>query len=338
MRRAIRPVISLVVATLIWTACAGRPSSTSSGSSGPTIAPAELQGTILFTRAGGKYGDETIYTANADGTNERRITDFGATCCPRWTSDGNQILIAELDPDGKRITTGIINPDGSLDHKVPLPPGTLNLGPGTWYPDGTRIAFQGWDDTDPSKTGIYIGRASDGGDLVRVTSNPQDGGDLPMDVSRDGTKIFFFRSVEGFPSIGDQLDGSLFVVNADGTDLHRVTPANMPVEAPGNSGGRLSSDGRWIVFTSSGVIWKVHSDGSGLMKVFEDPDGGQAITPTWSPDGRFIMFGLDPPNTLATVDEAPANVVDVIRADGTELTPVVATDDWKREPGWVAGS
>jgi TolB protein len=205
-----------------------------------------------------------------------------------------------------------------------------------WSPDGTRIAFQGWDDTTPSRTGVYIGRASDGGDLVRVTRNPRVGGDLPMDFSRDATKIFFFRSIEGFPSIGDQLDGSLFAVNADGTDLHRVTPANMPVEAPGNSGGRLSSDGRWIVFTSSGVIWKIHPDGSAVTKVFEAPDGGLAITPTWSPDANFIMFGLDPAGSLATIDEAPPNGLYVIRADGTGLTPVITSDDWKREPEWIA--
>ncbi len=157
-----------------------------------------------------------------------------------------------------------------------------------------------------------------------------------MDFSRDGTKIFFFRSVEGFPSIGDQLDGSLFAVKADGTDLHRVTPANIPVEAPGNSGGRLSSDGRWIVFTSSGIIWKMHPDESALMKVFEDADGGLAITPTWSSDGKFIMFGLDPADSLATIDVAPPNGLYVIRADGAGLTPVITSGDWKREPDWVA--
>jgi Tol biopolymer transport system component len=162
--------------------------------------------------------------------------------------------------------------------------------------------------------------------------------DVPADFSPDGSRIFFFRAVEGFPSIGDQQEGSLFVVNADGMDLHRVTPKDMPVEVDGNSGGRLSVDGRWIVFTSSGDIWKIHPDGSGLTKVFKDSKGRLAITPTWSPDGSFILFGLDPAGSLAVVDPAPVNGLYVIRADGTGLTPVLVSNDWKREPDWVAGS
>ena len=104
----------------------------------------------------------------------------------------------------------------------------------------------------------------------------------------------------------------------------------------GNSGGRLSPDGQRILFTSSGVIWTVHADGSAPRKVFQDAQGRLAITPTWSPDGRFILFGLDPPDSLATIDAAPANGLYAIEADGTHLTPVVVSDDWKRNPDWVA--
>ena len=319
---------------LIAAACTSGSSTGSSpvAQASPTIAPADLQGKILFTRVGGKYGDETIYTANADGTNERRITDFGATCCSRWTTDGAHILVAELAPDGKRITTGIINPDGSLLHKVPLPRGTLNLGPGTWFPDGTRIAFEGWDDANHERDGIYTGRASDGGDLVRVTRSHA----LPIDVATDG-EVFYFQSVEGFPSIGDQLEGSLFLVNGDGSGRRRVTPADLPVVNIGGGIARLSADGSKIVFTSDGAIWTIGSDGSGLTKIFDDPDGRFAITPTWSPDGTMILFGLDPPDTPATLDISPPNGLYVIRADGTDLTPVITTDDFKRGPDWVAG-
>jgi hypothetical protein len=36
-----------------------------------------LQGHILFTRAGGRFGDETLYVSKADGTSQRRISNFG---------------------------------------------------------------------------------------------------------------------------------------------------------------------------------------------------------------------------------------------------------------------
>jgi Tol biopolymer transport system component len=301
-----------------------------------SIAITASGGKILFTRAGGKFGDETIFTASADGTNQRRITPFGAQCCPRWSPDGSRIIISAAAPDGKRITTGIIDQDGSQERKIPLPKNTLNLGPGIWSRDGTRIGFEGWSDDRAGMQGIYVARASDGKGLVRVTKCSKVQDDRTTDFSPDGSKIFFFRTVRRFPRVTDEPLGSLFVVNVDGTELRRVTPRNMQVEVVGNAGGRLSRDGRWIVFTSAGVIWTIHPDGSGLTKVLHDRRGRLAITPTWSPDDRLILFGLDPPGTRSVVNAAPPNTLYVIRPDGTGLTPLVTSRDWKREPDWTA--
>ncbi len=157
-----------------------------------------------------------------------------------------------------------------------------------------------------------------------------------MGWSASGSGIFFFRAVARFPRVTQEPTGSIYAVHADGTHLRRVTPADLPVEVAGNAGGRVSADGSWIVFTSSGVIWKIRTDGLDLTKVHQDPMGRLAITPAWSPDGRFIIFGLDPAGSLAVTATAPANGLYVIRADGSGLTPVIVSSDWKREPDWVA--
>ena len=47
-----------------------------------------LKGEIIFTRAGGTYGDETLYRAHANGTHQRRLSGYGKTCCVRWSPDG----------------------------------------------------------------------------------------------------------------------------------------------------------------------------------------------------------------------------------------------------------
>jgi len=231
-------------------------------------------------------------------------------------------------PDGQRLTTGIIDADGSHERKIPLPGKTLNLGPGAWAPDGTRIAVQGWDDTHPSRAGIYIGRASDGGDLRRVTRNTQGGADLPGDFSPDGKRLAFFRERPD-----EQGVGRLFVVNVDGTGLHPITPPSMAVGS-----GRWSPDGTKILFQDArnlphGYLWTVSPDGSNLSRLFADPRGRFAISPTWSPDGAYVMFALDP-----SADEFthPANGLYVIRSDGTGLTLVIGGSDFKREPDWVA--
>ena len=43
------------------------------------------------------------------------------------------------------------------------------------------------------------------------------------------------------------------------------------MEVVSNAGGRLSPDGRKIVFTSAGAIWTVGADGSTPTKVFAGP-------------------------------------------------------------------
>lgn len=339
----VKPPIVLVCVAVLLTFLLPSCTTDRSPSSPPTtasphpsaIALHSLSGRILFTRAGGPYGDETVFTANADGTDQRRITPFGAElphagqCCPRWAPDGTHISIAVPGPAG-RIAPAIIDANGTGKSDLPLPDRTLNLGPFAWSPDARKIAFQGWDDTDPSRAGIYIGRASDGGDLVRVTRNRQGGADLPGDFSPDGKKLVFFRERSDVRSVG-----RLFVVNVDGTDLHPITPATMAV---GFGTVRWSPDGTEILFQDAqdqdhGYIWTVRPDGSGLRKAFVDPQGRFAITPTWSPDGAFIMFALDP-----TADEFshPSNGLYVIRRDGTGLTLVIGGSDFKREPDWVA--
>jgi len=236
----------------------------------------------------------------------------------------------------QRITTGIIRPDGSGERDLPLPAGTLQLGPGAWSRDGKWIAFEGWDDTNPGQNGIYYGLASDGGDLIRLTHARNGMHDRPVDVSPNGSRVFFFRPIQGFPSYGNDQEGSLFVVDTNGEGLRRLTPRHMPVEVAGNGGGRLSRNGKWIVFTSAGTIWKIHPNGSGLRKVFRDRKGRLAITPTWSPNGAYILFGLDPAGQLGTVENAPSNGLYVIRANGSGLAGVIRSKDFKREPDWVA--
>lgn len=306
-----------------------------SASSRPSATPAitGLTGRILFTRAGGEFQDETVFTALADGTQEKQITQPGQTCCPRWSPDGKSIFFAASSPDG-RITTAVAKPDGTIIRVLPLPAGHLNLGCGTATSLVTqRLACEGWDDSDTSRNGLYTVRARDSGDVRRLTTDPDH--DRPADYSPDGKRIYFFRPNAAFAIPGYDQRGSIYVVNADGSGLGMVTPKDLPVEVVGNSGMRLSPDGKTMMFTSTGVIWTVHADGTGATRLFTPPDDGIAITPTWSPDGSMIMFAVDRAGSQSLVDTATPNALYVMRANGSDLTSVVISDDWKREPDWV---
>jgi Tol biopolymer transport system component len=238
------------------------------------------------------------------------------------------ILGPAMDPDGARITTGYYRLDGTLIRRLPLPRG-MSLGAGAVSADGKHLLFEG-SSADGALDGIYVGDAN-GTHLVRLTRHH----DLVIDFSADGRQASYFAADPTFPAIGDQREGSIWRVNLDGTGRERVTGPDLPVEQIGSLIARVSGVRGQLVFTSAGAIWTVREDGSDATRLWASSDGDLAINPTWSPDGTMILFGLDPAGSLATVDVAPPNVLDVIRADGTGLTSVVTTRDWKREPEWI---
>jgi WD40 repeat protein len=297
---------------------------TSAPSAEPTPAITGLTGHILFTRAGGQYGDETVFVIGADGTGERRLSELGQSGGAFATRDGSRVTFVGFAPDG-RLSTITSALDGSDQVVLPLPAGTLNLASGPLSPDGVWIMLEGFDEAHNEDSGIYVARAADGSDLRRVTERHF----IPGDFSPDGNQLLLFGNEPGDPP----KDGSLWIVNFDGTGLRQLTPDDTAV--PCCFGYRWSPDGTKILFSSpDGSLWTIAPDGSDLTMVFDDPDDRYAITPTWSPDGSMILFGLDPtPDAFAH----PHNGLYVVRADGTDLTLVLGGNDFKREPFWVSG-
>jgi Tol biopolymer transport system component len=316
-------MVSIVLIVLVVGCSSGSPEASASR------AP-NLHGKILFIREGKYKGKEipvTVFTAAANGTHVRWISDFGES--PRFSPDGTKIMMALPTSGGQRITAGIIHSDGSHLQRIPLRDPTLNLGVGAWAPDGKQMALEGWDDSNPARNGVYIVGVPDGKGLARLTRHPDH--DIPMDFSPDGSQIVFLRAEPDT----DPVTGSLYVMNVDGTGLHRITPPAIDV----GSTARWSPEGKAIVFSGSpiepqGSIRVVHPDGSGLRKVFEDPKGGTAAAPTWSPDGHKIMFALIKKSALHTPGLQPDKLC-VIDEDGKGFAVVLDTPDYKSQPDWV---
>ena len=307
------------------------PTSTPTSTSQATTATPErvpIRGHLYFTRT--TAGDvQTIYSAS--GLREKQLTAPGEVCCIlRKSPRQGRLLVmpgGDIEPP---ITGGTLNLNGGRFKRLKLTDPLLNLVPQAWSPDGVRIAFEGWDDTDPDRTGIYTARASDGTDLVRVTKRPGQLHDVPLDYSPDGSQLVFYRSMHADPD--PHTDGALWVTNMDGTGAHPITTAATPPA----DWARWSPDGSRILFANerlspTGSIWTVSPSGAGLTKLYTDQNGGFAIAPEWSPDGRQIVFALDPSNDEF---EHPANKVYVMTAQGTNVTLLIASHDFKRQFEW----
>ena len=287
-----------------------------------------MPGTLIFTRTAGN-DIQSIFAVSAGS--EGRISAPGDYCCVlRVAPNRQKILVMPGGDMPLPITGGTINLDGSGYAPLRFTDPTLNLVPQAWSPNGARIAFEGWDDSNPARTGIYTARFPDGGGLVRVTKRPGVSHDIPLDYSPDGKSLVFYRSVGVDPD--PYVGGSLWVVGVDGTGAHQVAGA----AAKPAAWARWSHDGSQILFANertapSGALWTVTPDGSEPVQIFADGQHRFPIQPSWSPDGTQVLFALDPGNDQFT---HPYNGLYVANVDGTGLQLVNGSEDFKSQPEW----
>jgi Tol biopolymer transport system component len=153
---------------------------------------------------------------------------------------------------------------------------------------------------------------------------------LWADWSPDGQQV-----VIGAPRIPDSGADDVFVVDSNGSNLHRISNlesdpiylANHPIWSP---------DGKWIVFAGKNVnidesdngIFRMQPDGSHLERFVphwtDFADGFM-----WSPDGKWLLF-QNYPNQLPVCFR--------VRADGTGVEQLLQMPDYFRQLAWSPDS
>jgi Tol biopolymer transport system component len=285
---------------------------------------ARANGQIAFDRPNpSNPNGSLVYVSDPDGRHVRRLIARDA-CCPSWSHRGGRLAVGF---GGRRFGTATVHADGRGYKRLPISEARLNLGCGAWSPDDTRLACEGWNDKKSSLNGIYTFSSANGSQLKRVSSNPLGGHDEPGSYSPSGKQLVFGR----FDEFGDGV--GLFIVNADGSGVHRLTPKGVMLQ-DGNTGD-WSPTGDEIVFSQHasaaafGSLWIIHADGAGMHKInvrglFCGSEVG-CHEPRWSPDGKKIVFAANSggPSTIYTID-----------ADGRGLKQVTSGDDprWGTHP------
>ena len=302
---AIAAAIAIAVAVVASRMAAPRPSE-------PAIPlPAPGTGLIVFGRSSAGLDQRSLFTVAPDGTREQRLP-ITYTDCGDWAPDGSMLHVTASEYPGSPLRPAIVHPDGSgFAILAVVDRAGLNLGCGDWSPDGTHLALEGFGDPS-SIDGIYVVDALDGSNVTRLTH----GLDVVPQYSPDGSAIVFERTApqrhDGAPA--------LFVVNADGSGLRRITPWGAT-----SSGGSWSVQGSIVFAGPDRTLWTVRADGTDLRQMPVDVPG-RPFQPRWSPDGSEMTLGI---RTAGQTD------IYAMSADGSGLTKITDTpdaDEWW--PDW----
>jgi Tol biopolymer transport system component len=229
-------------------------------------------GLIAFVST--RDGNGEIYVMNADGSDQRRLTNYRLwDGFPDWSPDGKQIAYYSYLSERNWVIK-VMDADGSNPRQ--LTGGAACDGAPFWSPDGTRIAYTSAADCIPSHRDVYVIDA-DGGDPLNVTPHPAD--DSGASWSPDSSQLLFSSDRDG--------NYELYVMDADGGNVRRLTENDAADRAPA-----WSPDGTRIAFYSNrdgnDEIYVMDADGGNPRNLTNNPT--EDWFPRWSPDGQRITF------------------------------------------------
>ncbi len=224
-----------------------------------------------------------LHRANRDGSNDRKLATLPDTgYWLRWSPDGSRLRLTlgnVVDRSGPAVIWET-STNGSGLHPVlgdwNKPAGECC---GNWTPDGKYFVFQA---TRADKTDIWAiqEHASLPARLrgnstkpVQITGGQLDS--LAPVIGPDGKKLYV---------IGQQVRGELVRYDSkSGAWVPHFDSASAEFFA-------YSRDGQWVAYVSllDGALWRSRADGTLRLQLTTAPMTTAA--PSWSPDGRRIVF------------------------------------------------
>jgi TolB protein len=175
-----------------------------------------------------------VWVMNADGSGKRNLTpNQGFNAAGGWSPDGRRIVFTTNRDGNDEIY--VMNADGSGQRNLLLSPSSHEFA-GGWSPDGRTILFT----TDRDRNWEIYAMNADGTEARNLSRHPGiDGHGGGFLWSPDGQKIVFSSTRD----TRDADHPELYVMNADGSDVRRLT-RTPGVEFPMS----WSPDGRKLAF------------------------------------------------------------------------------------------
>lgn len=283
---------------------------------------------ILF--ASQRNGFYEIYSANADGSNQRRltnneVTDFGG----KWSPDHQKIVYYRRETTSSPYQIWIMNADGTGQTRLTNTT-TNDLVP-AWKPDGSKILFSR---CDANYVCDLFTMNPDGSSQAAIPTVNTSNDEAEAAFSPDGTKITFVCSTGGSAFTNQNICSA----NADGTNRQTLTNSTSPAV---NTTPSFSPDGTKIAYSrqvdpNDGTTWDIFvmpSSGGGGSRIINDSLVEEF--PIWSPNGfDLLVSGID----IFQDNYPQAYVMSADGSSSTKLTDTSAAEyvsDWYRPPTQV---
>jgi dipeptidyl aminopeptidase/acylaminoacyl peptidase len=248
-----------------------------------------------------------------------KATPGAAELQPAWSPEGDRIAFVRRAGITGRADLFVMNAGGTGRTRLTSTP--VSERDPSWAPNGTRIVYSAR--TAPGLPfRIFVAKA-DGKGRVQLTFQKAGSADRSPVWSPDGTRIAFVSNRDGgFPE--------LYLMNADGTGVHRLT-TNALIDANPS----WSPDGTKLVFErccESGTFDLLTIDlATRTTQNLTASTTRQEFDPSWSPDGTKIAFAAfeigqgDIDIWVASADGS--NPVRLTQQTGPDLSP-----DWQPIP------
>jgi len=224
----------------------------------PTWSPSRTRIAFPSNRTAGEFN---LWTMAADGSDPSQLTDVAGDRGASWSPDGSELVFSSLGTQ-----PGLYRINGLGTSRIRITDGPTDDSP-SWSSDGTRIAFVR-DNGLGTPLQLYIVQP-DGTGLTQLPTPGIEDCVYPR-WSPDGTRLAF----SGYDNTGS----AVWIVNDDGSGLHRITPPTISAFTPS-----WSPTGDRLVFKGQGVLgdglFTMAANGTGLELRVPDI---QATSPAWA--------------------------------------------------------
>jgi TolB protein len=218
-------------------------------------------------------GKRSLFRMDYDGFGPRFLAEDFLTLAPRWSPDGRSLLYVSYPTRSSSPALAVL---AAGSGRGVLVEAASMVFPGSWSPDGSKIAFSS---TRDGNAEIYV-MNRDGTGLKRLTDHPAI--DVSPTWSPTGRELAFTSDRSGTKQI--------YTMDSEGLNLSRLSQVGSYNAEPAWSPSKDFSEIAYASRIEGGVFdVVVHDLLTGQVRELTS-QRGMNESPSWAPNGRHLVF------------------------------------------------